>query len=117
MSSFTVPDVDEIEAMSPADLEACLRALEGQRRRFDAKIATFINHVDTTRAYLTDHHRCVRAWGQAACNWSGSEAFQFQRVGRMLARLPLAAAAAANGELGVAQMQVLAAVVANPRVR
>ncbi len=42
--------------MSPADLEACLRVFDGERRRLDAKIATFVNRVEVTGAFVGDHH-------------------------------------------------------------
>jgi hypothetical protein len=54
--------------------------------------------------YTSDGHRSVKAWGRATCNWSGAESARFAKTGRMLARFQSAATAAANGELGVAQM-------------
>ena len=102
--------------MLPADLEALARTLDGERRRVEAALATLVNRVDAANAFTGDGHRSVKAWGRATCNWSGSEAARFVKAGRMLARFDSAATAAANGELGVAQMHALAAVVGNPRV-
>ncbi len=116
MSSLLVPETSEIADMSPAECEARMREFECERRRLEASIATFVHRVEHVGAHLADRHRTVTAWGKAACNWSGTEAARFARVGRMLARFPSAAVLAERGELGVAQMGALASVVANPRV-
>ena len=114
--SSQVPSVAEIPAMLPADLEALARRLDGERRRVEAALATLVHRVGEAGAYANDGHRSAKAWGRAACNWSGGEAARFQKAGRMLARFESAATAASAGEIGVAQLHALAAVVANPRV-
>ena len=116
MSSLSVPSISEIVGMSPDECEARMRQFECERRRLDASMATFVQRVEHVGGHLVDRHRTVTAWGKAACNWSGSEAARFARVGRMLARFASAAVLAERGELGVAQMGALASVVANPRV-
>ena len=116
MSSLVVPEISEIADMSPGDLEARLREFECERRRVETSIARFVQRAEHVGAHLVDRHRTVTGWGKAACNWSASEAARFARVGRMLARFSSAAVLAERGELGVAQMNALAAVVANPRV-
>ena len=116
MSSLVVPEISEIVGMSPGECEARMREFECERRRLDASVATFVQRVEHVGAHLVDRHRTVTAWGKAACNWSGTEAARFARVGRMLARFASAAVLAERGELGVAQMGALASVVANPRV-
>ena len=102
--------------MSPGELEAVARLLDGVRREAETALAVLVQRVDEACAFVADGHRTVKAWGRAACNWSGGEAAGFARVGRMFAKLPAAAGAAGRGELGVAQLHVLARVVANPRV-
>ncbi len=110
MSSFTVPDVDTVRAMSPADLEALARELDGVRRAAESALATLVARVEEAGAFRADGHRGARAWGMAACNWSLPEAARFVKAGHLLARFP-----SAHG-LGVAQLHALAAVAANPRV-
>jgi len=117
MSSFVVPELSEVAGMSPADLEALARALDRERRIIEAQIATFVHRVGESGGYLTDRHRTPKAWGKAACNWSGPEAGRFVKAGAMLAKFDSAAVLAAEGGLGVAQLHALAAVVANPRVQ
>ena len=103
--------------MSPADLEAFARAMDRERRVIEAKIATFVQRVGESGGYREDKHRTPRAWGKAACNWSNSEATRFVEAGSMLASFDSAAAMAARGDMGVAQMHALASLVANPRVK
>ena len=117
MSSFVVPELSEVASMSPADLEALARTLDNQRRIIEAQIATFVHRVGESGGYRSDKHRTPKAWGKAACNWSGWEAGRFVKVGAMLAKFDSAAALAAEGGLGVAQMHALAEVTANRRVQ
>ena len=97
--------------MSPADLEALARELDGVRRAAESALATLVSRVEETGAYRSDGHRGVRAWGMAACNWSLPESARFVKAGHLLVRFP-----SAHG-LGVAQLHALAAVAANPRVQ
>ncbi|MDO8391374.1 MAG: DUF222 domain-containing protein [Actinomycetota bacterium] len=110
MSSFLIPDVEAVRAMSPAQLEALARELDGERRALETALATLVARVEEAGAYRSDGHRTVRAWGMAACNWSLPEAARFVKAGHLLARFPSAAG------MGVAQLHALAAVAANPRV-
>lgn len=111
-----MPTVVEIAGMSPAELEVLARRLDGERRRVEAALATLVDRVGASGAFGRDGHRSVKAWGRAACNWSGAEAARFVKAGRMLARFETAATLAQAGELGVAQLHALAQVVSNPRV-
>ena len=86
MSSQALLTNDEIAAMSATDLAALAQELDGQRRRIEAALATLVQQVDLTGAYVGDGHRSVKAWGRATCNWSGGEAARFVKAGRLLAR-------------------------------
>ena len=110
MSSLTIPDVETLRAMSPAQVEALARELDGQRRALESGLATLVARVEEAGVFGRDGHRGVRAWGMAACNWSLPEAARFVKAGHLLARFP-----SASG-MGVAQLHALAAVAANPRV-
>jgi len=110
MSSLLIPDVEAVRAMSPAQLEALARELDGVRRAAETALATLVARVEEVGAHRRDGHRTPRAWGMAACNWSLPEAARFVKAGHLLARFPSAAG------LGVAQLHALAAVAANPRV-
>ena len=98
----------DVAAMSPAEAEEYVRALDRIRRIAEAEIATVVHQIGQTGLYAQDKHRTPKAWGRAACNWSGAEAARFVRVGTMLATFDSAADLAARGEMGVAQMHALA---------
>ncbi len=76
-----------------------------------------MHQIAQTGVFAADKHRTPKAWGKAACNWSGAEAAKFVRLGNMLATFDTAADMASRGDLGVAQMHALAGLVANPRVK
>ena len=117
MSSFDLPDEVAVAAMSPAEREIFLRELDRDRRRAEAKVAMFLHTVASVGGHLEDGHRTPRAFGQAACNWSHTEAGRLVRAGNTFTLFPSAVALAEAGELGVAQLHALGSVVANPRVQ
>lgn len=117
MSSFGLPDAAQVAAMSPAEREAFARVLDRERRRVEAKVAMFVHTVAQVGGHLDDKHRTPKAWGQAACNWSGAEAARFVKAGTALATFDSARELAEAGELGVAQLHALSSVVSNPRVQ
>jgi len=117
MSSFGLPDAVAVAAMSPAEREAFVRSLDRDRRRAEAQVAMFVHTVAQVGGHLDDRHRTPKAWGQAACNWSGAEAARFVKAGATLALFSSAAALAETGELGVAQLHALSSVVTNLRVQ
>jgi Domain of unknown function (DUF222) len=112
-----VPEVEELAAMSPAEVERAAHMLEAQRRQVEAATALLVQRVDAAGAYAADGHRQVAAWGRATNNWSGSEAAVLVKLARAMSTMPRFAQAALAGELGVAQMHAIARVAANPRVR
>ena len=97
--------------MSPGELEALARELDGQRRAAESALATLVARVEEVGAFRRDGHRGARAWGMAACNWSLPESARFVKAGHLLARF-----GSASG-MGVAQLHAVAAVAANPRVQ
>ena len=106
-----VPSIDELVVMPPAEVEAVLRGLDDVRRAAEAAVATMVGRVEQAVLHRVDGHRTPRAFGMAACNWSSAEAGRLVQVAHMLAVWP-----SAHG-VGVAQLQALAGVVANPRVQ
>lgn len=117
MSSWLLPDVESLEAMTAAEREACWREFDRERARDEARMALFVHRMGDTGLHLVDGHRSVRAFARAACNWSTAEATRFERLGRLLVRFPQISAAVEAGQLGVPQMHALARVAANPRVQ
>ena len=57
----------------------------------------------------------MSGWAKAACNWSSGETRAIVQTGRLFHAVPEARTAAHAGTLGVAQSQLLARLLANPR--
>ncbi len=115
MSSWVEPDDATLEAMSPAEREACWRTLERERVALETRMARFVHRLGERGDHLVDGHRSLRAYGRAACNWSTGEAARITRLGRLLDRYPAVADAVDTGRLGIPQLGVLARLAANPR--
>jgi Domain of unknown function (DUF222) len=116
MSSWVEPDGHTLEAMTPAEREACWRELDRERVQVEARLARFTHRLGDNGFHLVDGHRSMRGFARAACNWSTSEAARFEQLGRLLARFPQVADAVDTGGLGSPQLRLLAKVAANPRV-
>ncbi|HEY7625652.1 MAG TPA: DUF222 domain-containing protein, partial [Ilumatobacteraceae bacterium] len=117
MSSIVLPEVSDLEGLGPRELEAVLRDLDVARRRVEGLIAETIGEAERSRAYREDGHRSVFAWVRATCNWSYGTAKTRVQTARLFDACQRVRAAAANAELGVDQLQVLAGLYANPRAR
>jgi hypothetical protein len=116
MSSVVVPELADIEAMSPSQLETALRDLDMIRRTIETLIAETVGVADRTVAYVVDGHSTVSGWLRATCNTSNSDTRAVVQCSRLLHAIPEARAAAHSGSLGVAQVRLLAKLFANPRV-
>lgn len=117
MCSFGLPGVDEVAVLSPAALGLLGFEVERERCRAVARVGMLAWRVGRSGAHLVDGHRTVKAWLMAATNMSSVDAARAVRVGNLLGRFPDVAAVAAEGRVGVAQLQALANVAANPRVQ
>ena len=112
-----VDGLEEIAGLSGRALDEVLVALERERRAVEARIAAVIGRADETGHFCADGHATVAAWAQATCNWSPGEARLRTRVARLGRALPSVLPALDTGEIGVAQVQELARLHANPRAR
>jgi hypothetical protein len=115
--SLGVPSAGEVAMMSPVVLQTRAQELEVLRRQAEAASALLVQHVDAVSAFVEDGHRNVAAWGRATNHWSHAEASDMVKLAKAFTLLPEFAAAALAGEIGVAQMRVVARVAANPRVK
>ena len=112
-----VPGVEEIGLMSAAALDELAATMEVARRVAQAEMALLVQRVDASGVFAVDGHRRVSLWGRATNNWSGAEAARLVELGRAFKVLPLFAEASLAGRIGIAQMDAVAAVAANPRIR
>lgn len=111
MEMLVVPSIDEVRAMSAAEVEHALQTLDASRRALESATALLLAHTEEARAFTRDGHRNVRAFGMAACNWSYADAGLLVQCAHVLQVFP-----SAYG-LGLSQLHTLARLVANPRVR
>lgn len=112
-----IPSVEELVTMSPADVERIAHELEVLERQAKAASALLVQRVEDSAVYVLDGHKKVADWGRASNNWSGAETARRVKLARAMKKLPEFAASALAGELGVSQMDEVAKIAANPRVR
>ncbi|HEY7625787.1 MAG TPA: DUF222 domain-containing protein, partial [Ilumatobacteraceae bacterium] len=117
MGSIELPEVSDVRGLGPRQLEAVLRQVDMVRRQAEVLAAEIIAEAERSRAYREDGHRSVFAWARATCNWSHGTARSKVQTARLLEACHRVRAAAANAELGVDQLHVLAGLFANPRAR
>jgi hypothetical protein len=115
MRSVVVPELEDLEGLSPRQLERVLIELDMVRRQVDAMVAEIVGVAERTVAYVEDGHASVTGWVKATCNWSGGEAKATAQTARLLHALPEVREAAHSGALGLAQTRLLARLHANPR--
>jgi hypothetical protein len=115
VSSF--PSADEVAALSGADLDRALVAIERARREVEAAYVAVIDRADDTKRYEADGHAGVRGWASALGNTSSAELHRRLQTMRALRDLPDVAAALSDGDVGVDQVREIARLHANPRTR
>lgn len=109
--------LDESIASDDADLVARLRANELEARRLAAEQAAIIGEVERRGAHCADGHRSVKGFLKAHLNWSNRDVAVARRVARACGGLAGAGDALREGHVGVAQVDELGRLAANPRVR
>ena len=90
---------------------------EREIRRLQALQASRVRAVEVSGSFGDDRFLSVTAWAQAVTNTSRAAAGYLVRVGRMLALLPVLAAAVEAGSVGQEQLRLLARLHANDRCR
>jgi hypothetical protein len=74
-----------------------------------------LHEVTVSLSYLDDGHRSITSWVQAVTNSSKSTALRHTHVSKLLAELPILAAAVADGSVGADQLRLLVNLHINPR--
>ncbi|RLE24641.1 MAG: hypothetical protein DRJ50_04360 [Actinobacteria bacterium] len=115
---------DAIDVLSTMDadrfdgerLELMAVGVEGLRRKVDRAGVVVAGHVDVVQPFRGDGFFNAKVWLKHRLKLSGVEAFRRVQTARMHARIPLWADAQWSGLVGVAQTELMARVVANPRI-
>ena len=102
--------------LDPEALTSLAAGLERLGRRVHAAAVGVAAHVDRAERFCGEGSFGSRAWSQHRLGVSGAEAFRRAQVARFFERCGLWANAAVAGLVGVAQTELMARVVANPRI-
>jgi len=116
-TSVELPSDEELESLHGRELDDALIALERIVRRAEHAIAVVMARCERTGHFMADGHRSPRGWAIAVTNCSAGEATRRSRTGSVLLLLPAVRAEFRAGRIGVAQINELAKLAANPRVR
>lgn len=100
-----------------ADAGVMVGRLEGLATRLHAVQVGVVDLIDQRGLFAEDGHRGAKGLVVAASGVSGAVAARRVQVARTLRWLPAVAAGLAAGRIGVGQVELIARVFANPRVR
>ena len=111
-----------VQAHVPAPIDVqdaygVVRRIERLERRATALAVAVLGDVDRRRLHVGDGHRSARALVGYAANLAPATAGRRARAMRTLRDLPALAARFEGGEVGIDQVDRIARVHANPRVR
>jgi len=107
-------DVSTLDARKAGEV---LKRLERCRRRLDAGGVALVGEVESRRWYRDDGFRSASALVRHVCGVSQGEASRRMRAARCLPDLDAVQSAFVAGDLGVEQLDVIARLHANVRVR
>lgn len=103
--------------MSARERAELLHELARFGRRMESSFTDVLDVVDRKAEFRADGHASVKGWYLAHTNDAPVEAFRKVRTMRALRTLPAVRDGLRSGEIGVAQVRVIAKMHANPRVR
>lgn len=106
-------DHGELDA---ASAERVAVGVERLRRQADAAAGAVAGHIDRVEPFRGDGWFTAQRWLKHRLQLSGPEAHARLQAARFGVRVPVWAAAEGAGLVGVAQMRVMAAIAANPRI-
>lgn len=107
--------VDEVHDLDDDAVIARFRDLELALRRQEAELAAVIAEVERRRLFRRDGHHTMRNWMLAEGTWSSSQVIRRRRLAALVTEIDAVGAALVEGTIGVAQVDELARVHANPR--
>jgi DNA-binding transcriptional ArsR family regulator len=111
------PSAAEVAALSGADLDHALVAIERARREVEAAYVAVLDRAEATQRFTADGHAGVRGWASALANTGSAELHRRLQTMRALRDLPHVTDALVGGEIGVDQVREIAQLHANPRTR
>jgi hypothetical protein len=103
-------------ALDPSTTEVWAQGIERLRRQIDAAGVEVADHVDRERPFRKQGFLTTKAWLKHRLQLSGIEAHRRLRVARMLRTSPIWKNAHDAGLVGVAQCELMSAVIENSRI-
>src|SRR4051794_5506565 len=110
-------DLNEFAMLPGAERDQAFMDTERTIRQLQVAQALRLHIVSTSWSHLDDGHRTAQIWHRRVTNGSPATSSQLAHIGEMLVALPVVAAAAVTGDLGIDQLRRLAGLHANPRAR
>jgi hypothetical protein len=108
-------DVD-VAALDAAELRSWLEGVESLRRTVEAAAVAATGVVDRSNPFREQGFFSARTAVKHMCKLSGPEAYRRVQTARLHDALPAWGDAEVEGRVGVAQSELMARVVANPRL-
>ncbi|MFN8018888.1 MAG: DUF222 domain-containing protein [Acidimicrobiales bacterium] len=106
-----------VRAVDGRDAYGVVRRLEVIGRRVAALQVDLLGDIEARGLHTEDGHRSARGLVGFAANTSGAASGRRSKAARMLVGMPVVAAGFRAGRIGVCQVDRIARVHANPRVR
>lgn len=114
-ATATLHDVDPA-AFDAVEMRAWLEGVERTRRTVEAAAVAAAGAVDRSNPFRDQGFFTAKSAIKHMCRLSGPDAHRRVQTARLHAGLPAWGQAEANGQVGVAQSELMARVVANPRL-
>jgi hypothetical protein len=114
-ATATLHDVDPA-AFDAAEMRAWLEGVERTRRTVEAAAVAAAGVVDRSNPFRDQGFFTAKSVVKHMCRLSGPEAHRRVQTARLHAGLPAWGDAEADGQVGVVQSELMARVVANPRL-
>lgn len=111
----TLHDVD-LAGLDAVTMRSWLEGVEQTRRTVEAAAITAAGAIDRSNPFRNHGFFTAKSAVKHMCRLSGPEAHRRVQTARLHAGLPAWGQAEADGRVGVAQSELMARVVANPRV-
>jgi len=116
-----VAAIEMLDRLDTADLDAASVTAWGQgveriRREADSAAVAVADHVDVAQPFKGDGFFTAKNWLQHTLQLSGAEARGRVQAARFRRRVPMWGTAEGAGQIGVAQMSLMARIAANPRI-
>ena len=108
-------DVD-LDALDAVELRAWLEGVEELRRMVESAAVAAAGRVDRSNPFRDEGFFSAKTAVKHMCRLSGPEAHRRVQTARLHAAVPAWARAEDDGRVGVAQSELMARVVANPRL-